>query len=78
MARVNPKTADPDRYNSIAREQQQLIEQYATHITMARICPYCGNKVEILCKGSHDAAFAKCTQCAESVFFPPVSFRLAC
>jgi DNA-directed RNA polymerase subunit RPC12/RpoP len=53
-----------------------LKKQYSSHITMARICPYCQNKLEILCKGNHGAVYVKCPHCGEQVFFPPVAFRL--
>lgn len=60
----------------IQTEQQELKKQYSSHITMARICPYCQNKLEILCKGNHGAVYVKCPHCGEQVFFPPVAFRL--
>ena len=48
-----------------------------THITMARLCPYCKLRLETLCKGAHGATYLKCPQCGEAVFFPPVVFRIA-
>jgi len=68
-------TLDPVRQARVRAEQEELRRQYATHITMARLCPYCEHKVEVLCKGSHGASFVKCPKCNESVFFPPVVFR---
>lgn len=68
-------TLDPVRHAQVRAEQEELQRQYATHITMARLCPYCEHKVEVLCKGSHGASFVKCPKCSESVFFPPVVFR---
>jgi len=75
MAKINSKALDPERYDRIQKEQKELEKAYATHITMARLCTYCGNKIEVLCKGSHGACYVKCTQCGENNFFPPVSFR---
>ena len=76
MARINARELDPQRYSCIQTEQQELKKQYSSHITMARICPYCQNKLEILCKGNHGAVYVKCPHCGEQVFFPPVAFRL--
>lgn len=55
MAKINARELDPQRYSCIQTEQQELKKQYSSHITMARICPYCQNKLEILCKGNHGA-----------------------
>ena len=52
-------TLDPVRHAQVRAEQEELQRQYATHITMARLCPYCEHKVEVLCKGSHGASFVK-------------------
>jgi len=77
MAQINSKAINPERYAQIKREQSALEKQYATHITIARLCTFCGNKLEVLCQGSHGATYIKCPQCGERVFFPPVSFRRA-
>lgn len=50
MAKINVRELDPQRYSCIQTEQQELKKQYSSHITMARMCPYCQNKLEILCK----------------------------
>ena len=76
MAKINARELDPQRYSCIQTEQQELKKQYSSHITMARICPYCQNKLEILCKGNHGAVYVKCPNCGEQVIFPPVAFRL--
>lgn len=47
MAKINARELDPQRYSCIQTEQQELKKQYSSHITMARICPYCQNKLEI-------------------------------
>ena len=57
MAKINARELDPQRYSCIQTEQQELKKQYSSHITMARICPYCQNKLEILCKGNHGAVY---------------------
>ena len=67
---------DPQRYSCIQTEQQELKKQYSSHITMARICPYCQNKLEILCKGNHGAVYVKCPHCGEQVFFRRWHFDL--
>ena len=41
MAKINSKALDPQRYACIQAEQRELEQQYSTHITMARLCPYC-------------------------------------
>lgn len=45
MAKINARELDPQRYSCIQTEQQELEKQYSSHITMARICPYCQNKL---------------------------------
>lgn len=75
MSRKPQISIDPARHAQVREEQEELRRQYATHITMARLCPYCEHKIEVLCKGSHGASFVKCPKCSESVFFPPVVFR---
>ena len=52
MAKINSKALDPQRYACIQAEQQELEQQYSTHITMARLCPYCKLRLETLCKGA--------------------------
>ena len=44
MAKINSKALDPQRYACIKAEQRELEQQYSTHITMARLCPYCKKK----------------------------------
>ena len=46
MAKINVRELDPQRYSCIQTEQQELKKQYSSHITMARMCPYCQNKLE--------------------------------
>lgn len=76
MARYSLKEADPVRYEEVVNEQEELKEAYASRMTMARMCPYCNHKVEILYRGTHGGSSIKCPNCAEDVFFPPVSFRM--
>ena len=59
MAKINSKALDPQRYACIQAEQRELEQQYSTHITMARLCPYCKLRLETLCKGAHGATYLK-------------------
>ncbi len=77
MAKVNVREADPARYAQAAAEQEALKKIYSSTIQIARLCPYCGHKVEILCRGTHSGTYMKCPNCGEIVFFPPITFRLA-
>ena len=77
MPKVNIRLSDPERYASVREEQMLLRSRYATHIRMARLCPYCGHKIEVLCSGSHAGSELKCPNCSEDVFFPACSFRTA-
>lgn len=77
MARLNQEKMDPVQYEKIKTEQEKLRDEYLCGVTMARLCPFCHNKVEVLCKGYHAASFQKCPQCGEKIVFPPVEFRTA-
>lgn len=77
MYKVNVKANDPARYARVTAEQEELKRTYSSSLTMARLCPYCGHKVEILCRGAHGGSYTRCPNCGEQVFFPPVSFRIA-
>ena len=77
MPRVNIQQSDPERYVAVKEEQRRLRRQYATHIRMARLCPFCGHKIEVLCSGSHAGSELKCPNCNEDVFFPACTFRTA-
>ena len=77
MPRVNIKQADPVRYAQVAAEQEELKRTYSSQMQVARLCPYCGHKVAVLCRGTHSGSYAKCPSCGEHVFFPPITFRRA-
>lgn len=77
MRKINIKQADPARYAQVQAEQQQLKDAHSSSMHIARLCPYCDHKVEILCRGIHSGTYLKCPNCGEDIFFPPVSFRLA-
>lgn len=77
MYKVNVRTSNPGRYAQVAAEQEQLKQTYSSSITMARLCPFCSHKVEVLCRGNHGSAYNQCPKCGETIFFPPVSFRRA-
>ena len=77
MPKVNIKETDPVRYAKVKAEQEELSKKCASAMKIARLCPYCGHKVTILCSGSHSYAQEKCPNCGESVTFPPIVFRMA-
>ena len=79
MPRYNIQEKYPDRYAKVKAEQEQLRAECARNssMTMARLCPYCEHKIEILLRGIHGYSFLKCPNCGEQVGFPPVSFRMA-
>lgn len=79
MPRYNIQEKDPDRYARVKAEQERLRAECAQNssIVMARLCPYCERKIEILFRGSHGYSLTKCPNCGEQVRFPPVHFRLA-
>lgn len=70
MAKINSKAIDPQRYACIQAEQRELEQQYSTHITMARLCPYCKLRLETLCKGAHGATYLKCPAMRRGGFLP--------
>jgi len=75
MGKFSLKEVDPIRYEQVVNEQKELKAAYASRMTMARMCPYCNHKIEVLCRGNHGGCYIKCPNCSEEVFFPPVSFR---
>lgn len=79
MPRYNIRTENPVRYAQVKAEQDRLQAECArsSSITLARLCPYCDHKIEILSRGTHGYSFIKCPNCGENVGFPPVSFRRA-
>lgn len=77
MAKVNPKMYDPERYEAVKRDQEELRKQCKGIMMLIRPCPYCGHRVESVARGVHGYSFTKCPNCGEEVVFPPVSFRLA-
>jgi hypothetical protein len=77
MAKINVKESNPERYARATAEQEALKKAYSSTIKLARICPFCDHRIENLCRGTHGGSYTKCSNCGESVFFPPVSFRRA-
>lgn len=75
MSRINVRQTDPDRYAQVIAEQNVLKKIYSSQMRIARLCPYCDHKVEVLCRGTHGSSYSKCSNCGESVFFPPITFR---
>lgn len=78
MPRQSIRAADPAQYARVKAEQAEIDRRYFSGVLMARVCPYCKTKVEMLCRGTHGAAQLKCSACGEEVKFPPISFRLSC
>lgn len=79
MARLDVKTQDPERYAQVKAEQEELKLQFSMAVfgtSVARLCPYCEHKIEILYRGEHGPSRAKCPNCGEEVVFPPIAFRL--
>lgn len=77
MARINIKETDPNHYAQVAAEQEALKKTFSSTMQIALLCPFCGHKVATFCRGTHGGSYAKCPNCGESIFFPPISFRLA-
>lgn len=77
MAKVNVKMTDPVRYAQVVAEQQELKRVHSSSARLARLCPFCSHKIEVLCRGAHGGTYSKCQNCGEDVFFPPVTFRRA-
>lgn len=77
MAKVNVKETDPVRYAQVLAEQRELRQAHSSAARLARLCPFCDHKIEILCRGTHSGAYVKCPNCGEDIFFPPVFFRRA-
>ena len=77
----NCKAEDTEWIEMTGREYYRFVtapeNKRRFFMTLARLCPYCGHKIEILSRGTHGYAFTKCPNCGENVGFPPVSFRLA-
>ena len=50
MPRYNIRTENPVRYAQVKAEQDRLRAECArsSSITLARLCPYCDHKIEIL------------------------------
>ena len=77
MARINVKDSDPVRYAQVLAEQQALKQAHSSSVRLARLCPFCDHKIEVLCRGTHSGTYSKCPNCGEDIFFPPVTFRRA-
>lgn len=78
MPRYNVRIENPNRYAQVKAEQDKLRAECArnSNMTLARLCPYCDHKIEVLFRGTHGYSLIKCPHCGETVGFPPVSFRM--
>lgn len=77
MARIDYQAKDPAHFEKVLQDQAQLRKEYDTTSKIARICPICGRKAEVLCRGYHSGGTMKCPLCGHEIFFPPVYFRTA-
>lgn len=76
MPRYDVSVKKPEHYARVKAEQEELAKEYfRPGIMTARICPYCGYKVEMLARGQHDPSQVKCLNCGEEVTFPPIFCR---
>ena len=72
MARLDVRTQNPERYAQVKAEQEELKIQFsmaAFGTSVARLCPYCEHKIEILYRGAHGPSRAKCPNCGEKLEF---------
>ena len=67
MPRCNIREENPAKYAQVKAEQEKLRAEcsQSSSITLARLCPYCGHKIEILSRGTHGYAFTKCHEQAK-------------
>ena len=75
MPKINIREQDPRKYEAVKAEQDKLKAICGSQIKVAKICPYCGHTVAYVCKGTHAYTQEKCTNCGETITFPPISFR---
>lgn len=73
MPRFDPKD-DPERYEIAAFLTAVQTRQLRGQPCIARLCPFCDQKVELLYPGRHSASRSKCPACGEQVAFPAVTF----
>ena len=73
MPRFDPKT-DPTRYEVATFFNDALTAELRGQPCIARLCPFCDQKVELLYPGRHSASRGKCPNCGEQVAFPAVTF----
>ncbi len=77
MPRFNIKENDPERYAAVKAAQDAIKKRYSSGVMLAKICPYCAHRIEMIQSGSHGPSYLKCSNCGEDVIFPPISFRTA-
>lgn len=56
MPRYNIREENPAKYAQVKAEQEKLRAEcsQSSSMTLARLCPYCGHKIEILSRGPMD------------------------
>jgi len=75
LPKFDMRRYNPDHYARVKADQEQIEAQYFQGVKLAQLCPYCGHRVGILCRGFHGAEQKKCENCGEEVKFPPIQFR---
>ena len=76
MPKCKLKEENPALYRRIKAEQDALKDECpSAGLLLARICPYCGQKIELLSRGNHSSVWLKCPDCGEEISFPPIYFR---
>ena len=65
MARVDPKAYDPDRYDAVKKDQEEIRRKCRGIMTMVRICPYCGFRIEQVARGTHTCVPHPISTCLE-------------
>ena len=75
MPRCDVKRRNPEHYARVKADQDRLDQQYFQGVKIATLCPFCGHRVGILCRGTYGPEQRKCDNCGEEVKFPPIQFR---
>ena len=72
MTKADIRNKDPDRYEIASFFNDAQTALLRGQPCIARLCPYCDQKIELLYPGKHSAARGKCMNCGAQVAFPSV------